>query len=188
MTISHRLIVWIGNRSTGNRFETGYRSMFQTYFEKSKLNKAFALLKSYISEVPKSFKSYIREITIQVEQSAKEPVGSADFMGAVFRWTDLSGSAWNQQEPVKTGSWIRSPDLRTGFLAFSGGCRLETVSFLRVFAENSRNTASGIIVLGKGPQVLSKGGTRDPQVLYKGAVHGWLYPFLRRIQLKLCKI
>ncbi len=59
--------------------------MFQTYFEKSKLNKAFALLKSYISEVPKSFKSYIREITIQVEQSAKEPVGSADFMGAVFR-------------------------------------------------------------------------------------------------------
>jgi len=38
-------------------------------------------------------------------------------MEAVFRWLNISGSARNQQEPVETGSWIRSPD----FWYFSAG-------------------------------------------------------------------
>jgi len=58
--ISHWLIVLIGKRSTENPFKTGYRSRFETYFGKSKLKKVLTLLKSYISEVPKSLKSYIK--------------------------------------------------------------------------------------------------------------------------------
>jgi hypothetical protein len=52
--------------------------------------------------------------------------------------------------PVPTGTCRnRQLDTVTGFLVFFGRFRLETVSFLRVFAGNSRNTASGIIILGK---------------------------------------
>ncbi len=62
-----------------------------------------------------------RWMSTQVEQSAKEPVGFADFMEAVFRWTDpVTGFIRFRPKPVKTGSWIRSPDPCTGFLAFSG--------------------------------------------------------------------
>jgi hypothetical protein len=61
---------------------------------------------------------------------------------------DLSGFARNRQEPVETGSRIRSPDSFVELLALPGGFRLETGSFLKVFAGNSRNTASGIIDLG----------------------------------------
>ncbi len=65
-----------------------------------------------------------------------------------IRWPDLSGSARNLQDSVKTDSRIRFPDSCVEFLAFSGGFLSETASFLRVCAGNSWNTASGIIVLG----------------------------------------
>jgi len=70
------------------------------------------------------------------------------YSGERIRWPDLSGFARNRQEPVKTGSRIRSPDPCVAFLALPGGFRPEKGSFLRVFARNSRNTASGIIDLG----------------------------------------
>ncbi len=75
------------------------------------------------------------------------------YSGERIRWPDLSGSARNRQEPVKTGSRIRLPDFCVELLAFSGGFRPETASFLRVFAGNSWNTASGIIVLGACLQI-----------------------------------
>jgi len=84
----------------------------------------------------------------QVEQSAKEPVGSADFREFHGSSIPVTGFIRFCPEPVETGSWIRSPDPCIGFLVFSGRFRLGTVSFLRVFAGNSRNTASEIIVLG----------------------------------------
>ncbi len=95
---------------------------------------------SSFSSLPRS-KTYDRKRPV--------PWYSGDFIEAVFRWPDLSGFARNQQEPVKTGSRIRSPDSCVEFLALPGGFRPETGSFLRVFGGNSRNTASGIIDLGK---------------------------------------
>jgi hypothetical protein len=70
------------------------------------------------------------------------------YSGERMQWPDLSDSTRNRQEPVKTGGRIRSPDSWVDFLAFYEGFRPEMMNFLRLFAENSRNVASGIIVLG----------------------------------------
>jgi hypothetical protein len=60
----------------------------------------------------------------------------------------VNGSGdWIYSVPPGT-SQNRQLDTVTGFLALSGRFWLETVSFPTVFAGNSRNTASGIIVLG----------------------------------------
>jgi hypothetical protein len=56
------------------------------------------------------------------------------YSGKQIRWPDSFGSAWNKQEPGKTGSRIRSSDSCVEFLTFSGGFRPETVRFLRVSA------------------------------------------------------
>ncbi len=70
------------------------------------------------------------------------------YSGEQFQWPDLFGFARHWQKLVKTGSRIRLPDSCVEFLAFSAGVRPETASFQRVFAGNSRNTASKIIQLG----------------------------------------
>ena len=70
------------------------------------------------------------------------------YSGDRIRYSVLFGPDRIRPKPVKTDSWIRSLDPDTGFIAFSSVFRPETASFLWVFAGNSRNTASGIIVLG----------------------------------------
>jgi hypothetical protein len=83
-------------------------------------------------------------IISQVEQSGTETAGSV-----VFRWTDpVTGFIRFRPEPTGTCQ-NRQPDTVTGFLRrIPGIFRPETASFLRVFAGNSWDTASGIIVLG----------------------------------------
>ncbi len=119
--------------------------------------KRYSIIKK--NQMTQCYQYYLCSIFLQQYPGQRRTAGNGRFRGIPeiswkqysgerIRWPDLSGFARNRQEPVKTGSRIRSPDSCVEFPALPGGFRPETGSFLRVFAGNSRNTASGIIHLG----------------------------------------